>query len=135
MQVLLSNHSNSVIVTQKITEAIRYYDLNICTNLYDSWMITGMALNLAYRIHSGLAGVIDTETVLRSSANKMLMDESLLRDLKTQLNSYGDDKALALKIIPTIDYTKNYHLLWQFAQDCNMITYADNRDKDLKYWI
>ena len=133
MQVLLSNHSNSVIVTQKITEAIRYYDLNICTNLYDSWMITGMALNLAYRIHSGLAGVIDTETVLRSSANKMLMDESLLRDLKTQLNSYGDDKALALKIIPTIDYTKNYHLLWQFAQDCNQITYADNRDKDLKF--
>ena len=135
MQVLLSNHSNSVIVTQKITEAIRYYDLDISTNVYDSWMITGMALNLAYRIHSGLAGVIDTETVLRSSANKMVMDESLLRDLKTQLNSYGDDKALALKIIPTIDYTKNYHLLWQFAQDCNMITYADNRDKDLKYWI
>ena len=135
MQVLLSNHSNPVIVTQKITEAIRYYDLDISTNLYDSWMITGMALNLAYRIHSGLAGVIDAETVLHSSANKMLMDESLLRDLKTQLNAYGDDKALALKIIPTIDYTKNYHLLWQFAQDCNMITYADNRDKDLKYWI
>ena len=42
---------------------------------------------------------------------------------------------LALKIIPTIDYTKNYHLLWQFAQDCSMITYADNRDKDLRYWV
>jgi hypothetical protein len=25
--------------------------------------------------------------------------------------------------------------LWQFAQDCNQITYADNRDKDLQYWI
>ena len=135
MQTLLSKHSNSVIVTQKITETIRYYDLNICTSVYDEWMITGMALNLAYKIHSGLAGVIDPETVLHSSANKMVMDESLLRDLKTQLNAYGDDKALALKIIPTIDYTKNYHLLWQFAQDCNMITYADNRDKDLKYWI
>tara|TARA_R110000824_G_scaffold122662_2_gene279973 strand:+ start:1411 stop:2454 length:1044 start_codon:yes stop_codon:yes gene_type:complete len=135
MQVLLSNHSNPVIVTQKITEAIRYYDLDISTNLYDSWMITGMALNLAYKIHSGLAGVIDPETVLHSSANKMIMDESLLKDLKTQLNAYGDDRALALKIIPTIDYTKNYHLLWQFAQDCGMITYADNRDKDLKYWI
>jgi hypothetical protein len=132
---LLSHHNNPVIVTQKITERIRYYDLDIETNLYDSWMITGMAINLAYRIHSGLAGVIDPETVLHSSANKMVMDESLLKDLKTQLNAYGDDKALALKIIPTIDYTKNYHLLWQFAQDCSMITYADNRDKDLKYWI
>ena len=29
MQTLLSKHSNSVIVTQKITEAIRYYDLDI----------------------------------------------------------------------------------------------------------
>ena len=135
MQASLSKHSNSVIVTQKVTDAIRYYDLNICSSLYDSWMITGMALNLAYRIHSGLAGVIDSETILHSSANKMVMDESLLRDLKTQLNAYGDDKALALKIIPTIDYTKNYHLLWQFAQDCSQITYADNRDKDLKYWL
>jgi hypothetical protein len=135
MGTLLSHHKNPVVVTQKITEVIRYYDLDIETNLYDAWMITGMAINLAYRIHSGLAGVIDPETVLHSSANKMVMDESLLKDLKTQLNAYGDDKALALKIIPTIDYTKNYHLLWQFAQDCSMITYADNRDKDLKYWI
>ena len=65
----------------------------------------------------------------------MTLDEELLSDLKTQLASYSDDKALALKIIPTIDYKKNYHLLWQFSQDCNNITYADNRDKDLQYWI
>jgi hypothetical protein len=98
-------------------------------------MLTGMAINLAYIIDTTDVSVIDPETVLHSSATKMVLDEQLLSDLKVQLNSYGDDKALALKIIPTIDYTKNYHLLWQFAQDCNMITYADNRDKDLKYWI
>ena len=77
MQVLLSNHSNPVIVTQKITEAIRYYDLDISTNLYDSWMITGMAINLAYRIHSGLAGVIDPETVLPTTSQSPLMGDGV----------------------------------------------------------
>jgi hypothetical protein len=98
-------------------------------------MLTGMAVNLAYIIDTTDVSVIDPETVLHASATKMVLDEQLLADIKSQLSAYGDDKALALKIIPTIDYKTNYHLLWQFAQDCNQITYADNRDKDLQYWI
>lgn len=123
------------IITPKITDNVRYYDIDIEDSLYDSWMITGMALNLAHIIDTTNVSVIDPETVLHASASKMTLDEQLLSDLKTQLNSYGDDKALALKIIPTIDYKKNYHLLWQFSQDCSSITYADNRDKDLQYWL
>ena len=67
----------------------------------------------------------------------MILDEQLLGDLKVQLDNsrYNEDKILALKIVPTIDYTKNYHLIWQFAQDCSHITYADSRDKDLNYWL
>tara|TARA_R110001592_G_scaffold51221_1_gene157834 strand:+ start:13233 stop:14300 length:1068 start_codon:yes stop_codon:yes gene_type:complete len=132
---LINNHSESVIVTTRITDAIRYYNLTIDCNLYDSWMITGMALNLAYRIESGLVGVIDTETVLHSSATKMILDEELLVDLKSQLSAYSEDKALALKIIPTICYKTNYHLLWQLSQDCASLTYENNRDKDLQYWL
>ncbi len=131
----VSDSGLECIVTPKITDSVRYYDIDIENSLYDSWMITGMALNLAHLIDTTNVSVIDPETVLHSSANKMVLDEQLLVDLKAQLNSYGDSRALALKIIPTIDYTKNYHLLWQFAHDCNQITYADNRDKDLKYWI
>ena len=123
------------IITAKITDKVRYYDIDIEESLYDNWMLTGMALNLSHLIDTTDLSVIDPETVLHASASKMTLDEQLLSDLKTQLNSYGDDKALALKIIPTIDYKKNYHLLWQFAQDCSSITYADNRDKDLQYWI
>ena len=123
------------IITAKVTDTVRYYDIDVEESLYDNWIITGMALNLAHIIDTTDVSVIDPETVLHASATKMTLDEQLLSDLKTQLNSYTDDKALALKIIPTIDYKKNYHLLWQFAQDCNSIAYADNRDKDLQYWL
>ena len=129
------NSGIDTIITPKLTERVRYYDLDVEGSLYDSYMITGMALNLSHLIETTDLSVVDPETVLHSSANKMILDEQLLADLKTQLNSYTDDKALALKIIPTICYKTNYHLLWQFAQDCNQITYADNRDKDLQYWI
>ena len=134
-EIAIYNSGLEVIITPKLTESVRYYDLDIETSLYDEWMLTGMAINLAHIIETTNVSVIDPETVLHNSANKMVLDEQLLIDIKAQINSYGDSRALALKIIPTIDYTKNYHLLWQFAQDCSMITYADNRDKDLRYWL
>jgi len=123
------------IVTPQITDRVRYYDVDMNDNLLDVWMLTGMAVNLAHIIDTTDVSVIDTETVLHASATKLVLDEQLLSDLKTQLNSYNDDKALAIKIVPNIDYTKNYHLLWQLAQDCNNLEYADNRDKDLQYWL
>ena len=131
----VSDSGLECIVTPKITDNVRYYDIDIENSLYDNWMITGMALNLAHIIDTTNVSVIDPETVLHASATKMILDEELLADLKSQLDSYKDDKALALKIIPTLDYKTNYHLLWQFAQDCSQIIYADNRDKDLQYWI
>jgi hypothetical protein len=134
-EIAIYNSGLEVILTPKLTESVRYYDLDIEDSLYDSWMLTGMAINLAHIIDTTDVSVVDPETVLHASASKMTLDESLLNDLKVQLKAYGDDKALALKIIPTIDYKKNYHLLWQFSQDCSSITYADNRDKDLQYWL
>jgi hypothetical protein len=134
-EMAIYNSGLEVIITPKLTESVRYYDLDIESSLYDEWMLTGMAVNLAHIIDTTNVSVIDPETVLCASATKMILDEQLLSDLKVQLATYADDKALALKIVPTIDYTKNYHLLWQFAQDCSNITYADNRDKDLRYWL
>ena len=134
-EIAIYNSGLEVIITPRLTESVRYYDLDIENSLYDNWILTGMAINLAHIIDTTNVSVIDPETVLHSSANKMVLDEQLLIDLKAQINSYGDSRALALKIIPTIDYTKNYHLLWQFAQSCGMIAYADNRDKDLRYWV
>ena len=123
------------IVTDHVTERVRYYDIDMNNNLYDVWMLTGMAINLAHLIDTTDLTVVDPETVLHSSANLLTLDETLLADLKAQLNSYNDDKALAIKIVPTIDYTKNLHLIWQLAQDCSNLEYAYNRDKDLQYWL
>ena len=123
------------IVTPQITDRVRYYDIDMNDSLYDVWMLTGMAINLAHLIDTTDLSVVDPETVLHASANLLTLDETLLADLKAQLNSYSDDKALAVKIVPTIDYTKNLHLMWQLAQDCSNLEYADNRDKDLQYWL
>ena len=129
------NSGIETIITTKLTERVSYYSLDVEDSLYDVWMLTGMAINLAHLIDSTNLSVVDTETVLHSSANKMILDEQLLSDLKLQLNSNGDDMYLAAKVVPTIDYTKNYHLLWQFAQDCSSISHNFNRDKDIQYWI
>ncbi len=134
-EIAIYNSGLEVLITPKITDSIRYYTLDIESSLYDQWLLTGMAVNLAYLIDTTGASVVDPQTVLSNSATKMILDEELLKDLTAQLDARGEDKLLALKIIPTIDYTKNYHLLWQFAQDCGSITYANNRDKDLNYWI
>ena len=123
------------IITPEVTDKARYYNIDVEDSLMDVWMITGMAINLAHLIETTDLSVVDTETVLHASATKLVLDETLLSDLTTQLGSYSDDKSLALKIVPTIDYTKNYHLLWQLAQDCSNLEYADNRDKDLQYWL
>lgn len=134
-EIAIHNSGLEVIVTPKLLNSVRYYDLVMEDSLYDSWMLTGMAINLAHIIETTNVSVVDCETVLHTSATKMILDEELFNDLKSQLDAYGDDRALALKIIPTIDYKTNYHLLWQFAQDCDNITYADSRDKDLQYWL
>jgi len=134
-ELAIFKSSVPTLITSRLTEKVRYYDLDIESSVYDEWMLTGMALNIAHLIDTTQLSVIDAETVLHSSASKMIMDEQLLADLDRQLCSSRDDKALALKIIPSICYKTNYHLLWQFAKNCNQITYADNRDKDLQYWI
>ena len=132
----IQNHPNPIIVTDKITSKVRYYDLDIANSLYDEWMFTGMAVNLAYRIDIGEVGVVDVETILHSSANKVELTEDLLDYLKTLCNSHDTDNlAIASKIIPTIDYTKNHHLLWQMTQDLEYRMSSFNRDKDVQYWL
>ncbi len=132
----VDNHSNHVIVTNKITDKVRYYSLDVENSVYDEWMLTGMAINLAHKIDTTSVSVVDTETVLHASANKITLDEEMVELLVSNLNSY--DKAnhdLAAKIIPTIDYTKNIHLLWDFARKSSGNMYKCGKDKDLQYWM
>jgi hypothetical protein len=132
----IKTSGNEIIIDIKSEDHIRRYNCTNGESLYDSWMITGMALNLGYKIEIGEIDVIDVETVVSESANKQELTEDLLRTLITQVNSYNEeDQSMAAMILPTIDYTKNHHLLWQFAQECGSRMYNFNRNKDVQYWL
>jgi|TARA_Y100000289_G_C3926669_1_gene153820 hypothetical protein len=136
INTLIQNYDGPVIIDEKITSRIRYYNLETDESLYDTWMLTGLAINLAHLIDIGEVDVVDVDTVLHSSANRCILDEELLSDIIAQVNSHNnDDVALAGKIIPTIDYTQNLHLFWVLTQECYRITHAYNRDKDIQYWL
>jgi len=133
---IIDNFHLPVIYDSNLANKIRYYNCVQGESLYDEWIITGMAMNLAHKIDTGLVGTIDIDTIIHESANKQILSEELLDDLQRYLRSYNDeDKAIAAKVIPTIDYTKNYHLLWQFAQNNERYMYNFNRDKDMQYWL
>ena len=122
------------ILTPKITDVVSYYKIDTEMSLYDNWIISALAINLAHLIDTTGLAVVSVDDILHSSATRIDLTEEVLKDLIAQVNSY-ESKSLALKIVPTINYNKNYHLLWQLAQDCSEIEYGDTRDKDLKYWV
>jgi hypothetical protein len=129
-------YKGDVIYDGNLSSKVRYYNCTTGESLYDEWMITGMAINLAYKVDSGLIGTIDVDTVIYESANKQVLDETLLEDIQKYLGSYSDeDRSIAAKVIPTIDYQQNYHLLWEFAQKSERYMYYFNRDKDVQYWL
>lgn len=132
----VDHYKGDVIYDGNLSGKVRYYNCTTGESLYDEWMITGMAINLAHKIDTGLVGTIDVDTVIYESANKQVLDETLLEDIQKYMSSYSDeDTAIAAKVIPTIDYQQNYHLLWQFAQDADHYMYRFNRDKDVQYWL
>jgi len=122
------------ILTPKITDIVSYYKIDTHVSLYDNWMISALAINLAHLIETTSLAVVSVDDVLHSSATRLDLTDELLKDLIAQINSY-ESKSLALKIVPTINYNKNYHFLWALAQSCPEIEYGDTRDKDLKYWV
>jgi hypothetical protein len=132
----VDRYPGDVIYDGNLSGRVRYYNCTTGESLYDEWMITGMAINLAHKIDTGLVGTIDVDTVVYESANKQVLDETLLEDIQKYLSSYSEeDRAIAAKVIPTIDYQQNYHLLWQFAQAADRYMYNFNRDKDVQYWL
>ena len=102
----------------------------------DTWLLSGMAINCAYRVEQGLAEVWGVEKVMNQSANKVILDQQLLNDLKSLSESYSDeDRNMIAAILPTIDYKKNYHLQWQLAQEIGSNLYSYNRNKDVQFWL
>jgi len=133
---IVNNYSGSVIWDEKLSDRVMTHHLNNAESLMDEWGIPGMAINLAYLIDTGEMDVVDTETLLHSSANKQDLTEELIEEVTQWVDSYDNENiAIAAKIIPTIDYTKNPHLLWQLAQNINGRMHSFNREKDVQYWL
>lgn len=131
---LIQNHSSFVLVTDKITRQIRYYDLETEDDVYDAWAITGLALNIAWDINCGTKGVVDVDTVLHTSATKQNLTPELSEQIVAMWNAGGDDREVAQALLPTLKYNDNYHLLWNLTQRLGTVHY-NHHNKDLNYWL
>ena len=100
---------------------------------YNSYVITGLALNIGHKIKNGELAVVDVDTVLDSSANKQTLTAQLVDDITAMMNSH-DDRNMAAALLPTIDFNSEYELLWQLAQNIGNEEYQFNRNKDVAYW-
>ncbi len=134
---LIKGSGNEVIIDEKFEEGgIAAHRCESGTDLMDEWGLPGLALNLAYLVDTNEMEVLNVETLLHSSANITELNETLVNELTTWIDSYDTDNlAVAAKILPTIDYTKKPHLMWQLAQNINGRMYNFNREKDVQYWI
>lgn len=126
---------NAVIHDDKCAQWFKIWNADTYDTLYDTWYITGLATNLAHMVDTQGLAVINVEDVIHQSANKQVLDEQLVEDLIKQIDSYNDeDNSIAGKILPTIDYNQQHHLLWQLSQNISNKLYKYNRNKDVQYW-
>tara|TARA_R110002012_G_scaffold71656_6_gene183626 strand:- start:1770 stop:2183 length:414 start_codon:yes stop_codon:yes gene_type:complete len=72
---------------------------------------------------------------MHQSATKVELTQQLLDDIVSLISSGGEDLTMVAAILPTIDYEKNYYLLWQLSQQIGYNLYQFNRNKDVQYWI
>jgi len=129
-------HGTKVIYDDKLSEFFNTWHGADSDNLMEEWIITPMALNLAYLVDIGELKVINVENLLHASSNITPLSESMVNELANWCQSYDhDNKAIAAKILPTVDYTKKPHLMWKLAQEIGSYTYSFNRDKDVQYWL
>ena len=110
------------------------WDEDEYTNIYEMDYFTGCALELAYKISAESLPVVSLDTVMNESATRQVMTYELWKMLDAQISAGNDDRALAFKMVPTIDPDSNHHLLWSLAQKYNSELYYNRRDKDMKYW-
>ncbi len=97
-----------------------------------------MSLALANLVDTGDLQVIETDTILNQSANRVPMTKELMEDITKMIDGYSvsdEEYEMAGKIIPTIDPTGEPYLLYSYADLLNRNSYHYNRNKDVMYWL
>jgi len=132
----IEKHDKKVIYDERLENYFQSYQAVNPDSLMEEWVITPMALNLAYLVDTGDLKVINVNSLLHASANITPLNETMVDEITQWVTSYDDDnRSIAAKIIPTIDYRKNKHLVWKLAQEIGSYIYNYNRDKDVQYWV
>ena len=126
----------NIVFDDKMAETYSRNSIDYDQDLYEAYVFTPLAIQIAYRIKHEQIPVIYAETCLNESANKTVLDEQLLDDLVRMIRDGShEEKELVKKMMPAIDYRKKKHLLWKLATEVSGYMYRFNRDKDMNYWM
>jgi len=130
---------NNVILDKRSLGDRHQWNVDYTSAPYDSYCFSKMALTLADMVDKGEMEVVETDTILNQSANRVPLTEELMEDIKKMVDNYcasEEEIAMAGKIIPTIDPTGEPYLLYKYAEDfLDNISYKYNRNKDVLYWM
>lgn len=100
------------------------------------YAITGMALDLAWRVDHGMLDIVDVNSVIKTSSNRSAITLEAIQDIRRLVSSNNDaDIALAAMILPTIDPELNKHYMWTLYETITASIYKFNRIKDVQNWL
>ena len=130
---------NYVILDRRSLGYCSQWNLDYESLPYDTYIFSKMSIVLAKMVEDGELHVIETDTILNQSANRVPMTEELMEDLQKMLDGYNvsdEEIAMAGKIIPTIDPTGEPYLLYKYSREfLGNIDYKYSRNKDVLYWL
>ena len=131
--------NNNVILDKRSLDDQYQHNIDYDSLPYDSYIFSNMSIILADLIDKGELQVIETDTILNQSANRVPMTEELMEDLNKMISGYSvseEEVQMAGKIIPTIDPTGEPYLLYKYSKEfLGNIDYKYNRNKDVLYWL
>ena len=129
---------NNVILDKRALGDSYQYNIDYISAPYDSYVFSNMSLALAKLIKDGEMDVIETDTILNQSANRVPITKELMEDIKKMIDNYNaseEEYEMAGKIIPTIDPTGEPYLLYEYSDFLNSKSYHYSRNKDVLYWM
>ena len=125
-----------IVFDSKMAETYSRNSIDYDEDLYESYVFTPLAVQIAYRIRHEQIPVIKAETCLNESANKTVLDNQLMDDMIRMIkDGSSEERELVKKMVPAIDYRKKKHLIWNMAREVSGYMYIFNRDKDMNYWM
>lgn len=127
---------NLALYDSKWEDKVSYFNIQERQNVYECWLLTGLAINIAYKLENKELDSIDVDAVIYESKAKQILNEEMLELLTNQItNHVRDDINLAGMIMPNIDYNNKLHLLWQLSQNIGTYMSEFNRSKDIQHWL